>query len=301
MNVPGIAFRHSQRDLVFQQIDPGPLQHEIQSLRVDVGAGRAVKLVHLLWRGGNEHVHIRTLLNLGLKRTGGIEVEGQLYIRCNVLILFRDFRQRFRHAGGSEHDQLHRFFRFPGGLFLGGTRCGILLIRCGARGFLPILGGGFALCFTASRRCGFVGCAGGRAPIRGSSATACQGQQQRQQQREGQESFCLLHLIVLLPFFRKCIFCFPPRSSEEQNVCKGWIYTRFAAENRVLWSFPPQSRSSSRLRACLTSPRARLSGGLFRHSLSLSLEIHKGFLRLRSSIGEKSARKSAHVEILNRL
>ena len=40
---------------------------------------------------------------------------------------------------------------------------------------------------------------------------------------------------------------------------------------------------------------------IFRCSALRSLEIHKGFLRFRALISEKSARKSAHAEILNRL
>lgn len=60
-------------------------------------------------------------------------------------------------------------------------------------------------------------------------------------------------------------------------------------------------KKSSRLRACLTSPRACLDEEIFRHSSLFSLKIHKVFLRLHASIGEKSPRQSAHVEILNRL
>ena len=55
------------------------------------------------------------------------------------------------------------------------------------------------------------------------------------------------------------------------------------------------------MRACLKSLRARLFRLIFRHSALLILEIHKGFLRIRALIGETSARKSAHAEILNRL
>ena len=40
---------------------------------------------------------------------------------------------------------------------------------------------------------------------------------------------------------------------------------------------------------------------IFRRSALLNLEIHKGFLRFRALTGKKSAQKSAHAEILNRL
>ncbi|MBQ3701809.1 MAG: hypothetical protein II885_03540 [Oscillospiraceae bacterium] len=53
-------------------------------------------------------------------------------------------------------------------------------------------------------------------------------------------------------------------------------------------------------RACLNNPLTRLSGGVFRHSSFLNLEIHKGFLRFRASIGEKSARKSMQVDYSNK-
>ena len=55
------------------------------------------------------------------------------------------------------------------------------------------------------------------------------------------------------------------------------------------------------LRACLGSLRTRFFGGIFRRWALLNLEIHKRFLRFRALTGEKSVRKSAHAEILNRL
>ena len=60
---------------------------------------------------GDEEITVRALLDLGLERAGGVKVEDQRDAGVGLLIERPDLRQRLRHGGGGENDELRLLLR----------------------------------------------------------------------------------------------------------------------------------------------------------------------------------------------
>ena len=101
----GVAFGNREDNLVFQEVDAAALQHKVQSVRVLLGIAGGIQCVHLLRCGRDEDIAVRTLLDLGLQGTGGVEVVNQGNAGILRLIEFLDLIHRLRHGGRRKNDQ----------------------------------------------------------------------------------------------------------------------------------------------------------------------------------------------------
>jgi len=100
------ALRHTEDDLVFQQVHTGGGVHEVQTVGVHVGRSGDVQLVHLLLTGGEEEVAVSALLDLGLESTGGIKVEAEGDARVLGRVVLGDGVQGLGQGGSGEDDEL---------------------------------------------------------------------------------------------------------------------------------------------------------------------------------------------------
>ena len=131
VNALGVAFGHGERDLVFQQINAAALEHKVQPLGVDRRVRGGVQLVHLLLARGNEQVADCALLDLGLERAGGVEIESQRHIGRDGLVVLRDLVQGFGQARRREYGQLDRIGGFAAALGGFVRRVGCVAAACG--------------------------------------------------------------------------------------------------------------------------------------------------------------------------
>ena len=118
------ALRHTEDDLVFQQVHAGGGVHEVQTVGVHVGRSGDVQLVHLLLTGGEEEVAVGALLDLGLESTGGIEVEAEGDARVLGRVVLGDGVQGLGQGGSGEDDELDALAGSLGRSGLRGSSCG---------------------------------------------------------------------------------------------------------------------------------------------------------------------------------
>ena len=101
------ALRHTEHDLVLQQIHTAFGIHKVQALGVHLSGSGAVQLVHLLLTGGDEQVAVRAFLDLGLEGAGGVEVEAEGHAGVLGRVDLADGGEGLGEGCGGKHDQLH--------------------------------------------------------------------------------------------------------------------------------------------------------------------------------------------------
>ena len=118
------ALRHTEDDLVFQQVHTGGGVHEVQTVDVYVGRRGDVQLVHLLLTGREEEVAVSALLDLGLESAGGIKVEAEGDARVLGRVVLGDGVQGLGQGGSGEDDELDALASSLGSNGLRGSSCG---------------------------------------------------------------------------------------------------------------------------------------------------------------------------------
>jgi len=114
LDLLGVLCRDGQGDLVFQQIHPAAGLYEVQLIRVFLGLGGSIQLVHLFLTGADEQVTDCPLLDLGLEGAGRVKIEPELHLRVIQGILLPNGGEGLGQRSRSKHGQLHRLGRCAG-------------------------------------------------------------------------------------------------------------------------------------------------------------------------------------------